>query len=256
MKPTLALIHGWAIDSSAFDPIRSALEKNFEIYAHDLPGYGSRHDEAGDLSLQALTEDARERIPDGAIWMGWSLGGTIAMKAAIETSNEVSQLILVSVTPKLKNSGDWKFGIDANIIDELESKFENNFSSALKRFLLMGLGDPIGGRSVAVEAAQRCLQPPTLGTLVSGLNILRQTDLRDQVSKINCPVQLMVGSRDKIVPADATRWLESQLTDVQLSETNVGHLSFLESPHWFINQLTSFLESASAAHERIDETTN
>ena len=72
-KPTLVMLHGWAVHSEIWHSVSAALAEQFQLLPIDMPGYGSRHAENGDLDLAGLTDDVLQRVPKNAHWLGWSL---------------------------------------------------------------------------------------------------------------------------------------------------------------------------------------
>ena len=84
-------------------------------------------------------------------------------------------------------------------------------------------------------------QPPTSRTLREGLNILRNTDLRAQISQLTIATQVIAGRNDHIVPVAASEHLFHQLTNGHsLKLFDTGHLPFLEAPGKYIEALTTF----------------
>lgn len=95
----ILLIHGNMSSSAHFDHLMDALYDDFKIYAVDLRGFGhSSYHERFD-SLKDLSEDLeffidKLRLKDLEV-LGWSTGGGIAMQLAADVPSLVNRLILL-----------------------------------------------------------------------------------------------------------------------------------------------------------------
>ena len=78
----LVLLHGWAMHGGVLSPLVDALADRCTMYVVDLPGHGySRH--CGlPLEPSACAAAIAQATPP-ALWLGWSLGGLIALTAAL-----------------------------------------------------------------------------------------------------------------------------------------------------------------------------
>ena len=248
MKQPLVILHGWGVNASIWDRIIPLLDSSFEVTAIDLPGYGSDIDYVGEYTLDAIAEEVLSRAPDQATWVGWSLGGTVALAAAISRPNRFLNLQLVSSTPCFINRTDWQHGVGIGPYESLADDFEKSYEKAIKKFLLLQVftKDRIQfkeSRQMVRELTQMQIQsqPPTTRTLREGLNILRNTDLRAQISQLTIATQVIAGRNDHIVPVAASEHLFHQLTNGHsLKLFDTGHLPFLEAPGKYIEALTTF----------------
>jgi len=99
MKPRLVLLHGWAVNSLIWNPILDQLRASYDVTILDLPGYGDQISYDGDYDIETIVADVLSRAPDTANWIGWSLGGTIALAAALAQPQRFEKLQLISTTP-------------------------------------------------------------------------------------------------------------------------------------------------------------
>ena len=98
--PEMLVIHGWGMHSLVWDDVMPALLEHFQVTVVDLPGLGRSPIPGGDYTLDYLVEHVLAIAPAQAVWMGWSLGGMVAMRAASQHPERVSALISVASTPK------------------------------------------------------------------------------------------------------------------------------------------------------------
>ena len=75
-----------------------------------------------------------------------------------------------------------------------------------------------------------------------GLQLLANTDLREQLSQIHCPLLILSGERDKLVPTMAARWLAEKVKHANaVIFKGCGHAPFLSHQSLFMHYLQRFL---------------
>ena len=252
-KQKLFLIPGWAVNSSVWYTVSERLSHSFELYYHDFPGYGKRQNvqtpfndgtDGTKWDLDSLVDDAIAASPPGAVWMGWSLGSIVAIEAARKFPEHISALVLVCPTPKFMTGEGWPHGQTEAAMDNLSQRFKSDYATALKRFLLLQAGTDDGARANAKSTLEKISQHPSpnWATLESGLDVLRQMDLRHTAAEISIPVQIIVGRDDRVIPPQAGRGLHEQIPGSTLVELSTGHSPFIERPDEFLNAVDSFCE--------------
>src|SRR5271170_7944996 len=107
MKSNLVLLHGWGFNSTVWKTFLPYLENDFTVTALDLLGFGKNIHVDKTLTLDLLTENVLENSPQSAVFVGWSLGGLVAMNIAIHYPERISQLITLASTPKFVADRDW-----------------------------------------------------------------------------------------------------------------------------------------------------
>ena len=109
--PDVLLLHGWGMHSGVWEDVVEALLDHHRVTILDLPGHGYSRASRSDHTLDALTAAVLTVAPPRAAWVGWSLGGLAAQRAAIVAPERVSRLVLVSSTPCFVQRPDWPHGI-------------------------------------------------------------------------------------------------------------------------------------------------
>ncbi|MCA1979868.1 MAG: alpha/beta fold hydrolase, partial [Thiobacillus sp.] len=115
-EPVLVLLHGWGMHAGLFDGLRAALADDFDVRACTLPGHGGRALLA-DNSLAAWADDFASQLPDGATVLGWSLGGQVALRAALDHPHKIARLALLASTPRFVAAPDWPHAMAADDLD-------------------------------------------------------------------------------------------------------------------------------------------
>jgi pimeloyl-[acyl-carrier protein] methyl ester esterase len=172
-------------------------------------------------------------VPEGATVCGWSLGGLLALRLAAQHPLLTRALALVSTTPCFVQRPGWPHAMEAATLAEFSAGLRTDPAGTVGRFLkLTALGGPHARaqiRTLERELASR--GPSPVDSLAAGLDALRGTDLRACVARIDCPVIVVHGSRDALVPVEAGRWLAQSLPRARLAEIKgAAHLPFQSHP--------------------------
>jgi pimeloyl-[acyl-carrier protein] methyl ester esterase len=248
--PDLVLLHGWGMHGGVWDGVREALAQKFRVHVVDLPGYGGSpacHPYTlGELgrSIAAVMPQGEAR---GATVCGWSLGGQVALRWAVDAPRQVARLVLVATTPCFVKRADWDCGMDAAVFDEFAEGVRNNGAAALSRFMSLQAQGDAAARSIAATLRDglKARTLPDADVLHAGLRVLRDTDLRGEAERITQPAVVVHGERDTLVPCAAGRWLARHMPQAKLHVmAGAAHAPFLSDPEAFVKVL---------ADDRFDE---
>ena len=244
-RPDLVLIHGWGMHRGVWSPCLDALREVADVRLADLPGYGDTPD-----SGQSFVEAARslaDALPAHATLCGWSLGALLAMQAALLAPERVAGLVLVGATPCFTRHDGWADAQPAALLNDFAAAVANDGRAALQRFVaLFNQGDskarPIG-RDIARNVLSSPL--PATSTLLAGLDWLRDTDLRGVVEAISCPLLLIHGEHDPLMPLPTAHWLADRLPRGRLEVfADAAHAPFLNDPGRFARLVGEFLHAS------------
>jgi pimeloyl-[acyl-carrier protein] methyl ester esterase len=243
--PDLVLIHGWGLNGGVWDTLVPLLEPGFSITRVDLPGHGRSAWQA-DEGLDGLARAVLECVPERAAWLGWSLGGLVAARAAFAAPERIERLILVAATPSFVSRPDWPAAMAPGLFEAFARDLQRDYLRTLQRFLALQVRGSDGADVVLRALRTRLLQygPPVPEALMAGLAILRATDLRARFADIACPVLLLMGARDTLVPAAAAQPVAAFLPDARVELIDgAGHAPFLACPERVAGIIGDFLRS-------------
>ena len=242
--PDLALIHGWGIGSSVWNPVVELLADRCRVHVVDLPGYGEskkcghgKHD-----SLAYLADAVMAQLPDGVTLAGWSLGSLIAIAAVAKHSKRVGKLALISGTASFLERPNWPHGLAPNLLDVFESALKITPGLLLKRFhAQINQGDADAKALTKLTEKLTHNDQPEVAALKGGLSLLRNIDLRAILPKVKHPSLLIHGENDplmKLSGAEATRALfpKARLEVFK----GAAHMPFLSQPEIFADTLARF----------------
>ena len=242
-KP-LVLIHGWGMHGGIWQPLAKRLAQDYMLYIIDLSGMGYSHT-IEPYQLDVLAEEVAEVIPGVSDILGWSLGGLVAQRIAITQPNRIRRLVLVGSTPCFINQPDWQAGIPAEYFTDFARSVDNDYKRAMLKFLTLQCMKAKDARNTIKQLRQGFdLKPaPTQTTLKQALQVLLQTDLREEVASISKPTLLIHGDRDTLAPVQAAHWMMQHLPKGFLRViSGAAHAPFLSHSDQFVEALDQFLE--------------
>lgn len=229
----LVVIHGWGMNSDVWQPVKAMLEQHFSVYWVDLPGHG-RNKDVPMLELTDIATELVEQLPDESIVMGWSLGGLLAQQIAIIHPNKVSQLILVASTPCFVQRNDWQAAMPAETFQKFAESLQIDWQGTMSRFLaLQFMG--VKGIQPKVKALRDTLlqHPPSFQALEQGLNLLKETDFREQTN-IHTDAHWIMGALDRLIPIALTEELPAEAVTII---EGAGHAPFISHADEFVETL-------------------
>jgi pimeloyl-[acyl-carrier protein] methyl ester esterase len=221
--PDLVLVHGWGLHGGIWGDLPARLAGHFRVTTLDLPGHGRSRTAGESLSLSAFTDCVAELCPAPAIWLGWSLGGLIALNAALRHPRKVARLVLVGATPKFVQAPDWPHAMPTEVFADFARSLTQDYRATLLRFLSLQAGGNTRARNNCAEVMAN--RSPALA---AGLAILEQTDQRARLAEIQVPALVVHGSHDRLAPPAAGEYLAAQLPAARLLRVEgAGHAPFL-----------------------------
>lgn len=242
--PVLA-VHGWGLSSGVWAETQRQLSARYRVTVIDLPGYGESRGSHVSWQLEAVAEAVAEAITEPSVWMGWSLGGMVALAAAQRCLNKVRALVLVASTPCFVQKSDWPHALAGKLLQTFAEGLEQDSGATLWRFLTLQAGQGEGARSVIKRLRRELLQGgvPVEPVLRAGLTVLQSTDLRPLLGRVQCPVLMILGERDRLVPVASAQAVNALRPDWQVALlANSGHAPFLSHQTAFHARLQVFLD--------------
>ncbi|HET7776594.1 MAG TPA: alpha/beta fold hydrolase [Azospira sp.] len=246
-KRPLALLHGWGLDSRAWDGVAPLLEPHFALTRLQLPGYPGRADLA-DSSVAATVDALLGELPQPTLLLGWSLGGQIAQLMAARAPQRITGLVLVGTSPRFVCDDGWPHGQPASLLATFSGAVSLLPGPVLPRFnALINQGDS-RAKDLTRQLAPLTKAPlPDTAALLRGLDWLRDLDLRPLAARLSCPALVIHGEADALMPLAAARWLAAHLPQASLQVMpGAAHTPFLHDPEGFARGLAAWAEGLPA----------
>ena len=199
--PALVMLHGWAMHGGIFAGLADRLATQHTLYLVDLPGHGHSPAREGALDIDALLDQLGERLPPAA-WLGWSLGGLIAMRAALRPASRVNALIALCASPRFVRASDWPHAVEREVFAQFEAGLRADHAGTIDRFLALEAhgSDHMREELRTLRANVFARGEPAPHALSDGLHLLESEDLRDRLPALAVPSLWIAGRRDRLVP--------------------------------------------------------
>ena len=242
--PDLVLLHGWAMHSGIWGGVVDALAQEFRVHLVDLPGHGVNRAIELSADLDRVTDQILAELPT-AMWLGWSLGGLVALNAALRQPQKVQKLLLVAATPSFSRQGNWQWGLGATERQAFADGLENHFEETMKQFSVQTFGANLVDESLARLGdfpLYKSLSDKR--TLLTGLQLLYANNLLPVLNRCQQPAMFLCGSRDRTILPESFRQAASLMPAARVNIiTGAGHAPFISHEEEFLNIVRKFLRA-------------
>ena len=212
-----------------------------------LMGEGLGMREAASLvmhDLDAFVDTLAAQFPEPLSVCGWSLGGQIAQRWAQRFPQQIQKLILLSSTPCFVQQTDWDCAMSAQTLAGFADALQQDYALTLRRFLALQVRGSENEKALLLRLRQALFSrgEPNADILQRGLRILRDCDLRADLSTIAQPTLVIGGERDTLTPPEASAFLAQQLPHARLEIVlGAAHAPFLSHPDAVVQHINTFL---------------
>jgi len=223
-KTKWVLVHGLGSYSKAYTKILSALPKHVEAYALDLPGFGNTLSNGATISMENYATVVDEFIKElglkNVVLMGHSMGGQIAMTAAMTNPKWLKNLILFApagIEQFTEKDHAWFEAVVTeslylNLTDEqIRQNFNVNF---------YGMQLPEDAEFMYQDRIKIKEDPEAYktycSTIVKSIKAMLSGPVYDEINQIKVPTLVLFGKNDLLIP---NKILHPDLTIAQLVET-------------------------------------
>lgn len=249
----MVLLHGIGGTWREWSPLLPALEREFDVLAIDLPGFGESPPLAGVPATVPSQADAAEAELDALGFdsvhlIGNPSGGWIALELARRgRARTVVALSPAGMWTPLEDAYRFALLLSAYWSAKLIARFPALVRTPARRWTLgwyIFMARP--GRWSAEEAAY---QIKVLGDSPSYLEFLRWTRGRrvEGLGEVRCPVLIAWGSRDLLLPKRQGPRFVRELPDAELRLLRgVGHLPMADDPDLIVTTIADFIEARGA----------
>ncbi len=228
MPSTLVLLHGFTQTRHSWRRTIAALRGARRALAPDLPGHG--HAAARPASFPACTGYVRALGGERFTLAGYSMGGRIALHAALALGDRVDRLVLVGASPGIADAAERAARRAAD--DALAARIERIGVEAFAReWAALPLWEGQPERVAAAAHADRLRNTPEgLAAALRGLGTGAMEPLWDALPSLAVPVVLVVGERDEKFRAIAGRMAAALPRGDVMVIPGAGHAAHLEAP--------------------------
>jgi 3-oxoadipate enol-lactonase len=222
----LVLLHGFPLDHTIWVTLLPHIESHFDLILPDLPGLGLSPLPRPDYHLTdmaaALADLLRGLGLPRAFVAGHSMGGYLALAFAHQSPGMLLGLGLISTQALSDNP------------ERQAARHQTAAEVAEKGPSIVA--DAMAAKLSANPAHEPLLRETILRQPVPGIvNALKamaaRPDSSDLLPGLTCPVSILHGLADALIPPERAREMKALLPNAHLTELpGIGHMPMLEAP--------------------------
>jgi len=239
----LVLVHGAGDNLNMWYHQVPVFSKSYRVITYDVRGSGKTERPEGEYSIALLAEDAYQLMKaigvKEAYFLGYSMGGRIALELALNHPELIKALILanssVVLTPpsaeslerrrtilELLGKGDMKAFAEMMTAGAFSPGLKSRNPAEFKKYMKVKLQNHPQGIARIMQLLGAPASPPDL-------------------SKVRCPVLLIVGEHDLYMGVEQGKRGHEAMTGSKMVLLPTGHAAAIEAPEKFNSAVLEFL---------------
>ncbi len=233
----VVLVHGAASSAQVWHEQLRRLGRHRRVVAVDLPGHGCT---GGWVDREVSIADYARKVLEfvealglrPAVFVGHSMGGAVALQAALDAPEAVAGLVLGGAAARLP--------VSEAVFQLVREHFET-----LGEFVAKVAFSPRANPEL-VAFWKELPVPATQRAVLADFSACDRFDVRDRLEDVSCPVLVLWGADDRMVPRHLVEELLAGLPAVAAPKfvllENVGHMLFQEAAEETSRLIEEFAE--------------
>lgn len=250
-RPVLTLLHGFTQNLNSWAGVRDGLRRIGPTVGVDLIGHGNspKPEAVAPYRMEACLDHLEQAINRLGLsrcwWVGYSMGGRVALQMAVNRPHLVEGLILISASAGFPDPET-----RAARIEQDNALADRIAGWGMEQFIDYWLGLPLfeGFKRMprsfqkAMRAERKHNSPVGLANSLRGMGAGAMLPTWAHLPDLNIPALVLAGELDEVFVAMA-RSMAAGLPEADLSIiSDVGHSVHLESPQRFLRAITGFFD--------------
>lgn len=241
----LILIHGLADDHRAWRRALPGLMLRHRVVLYDLRGHGGTSLGRPDGTLKQLGADLASLMDsigvDSAHIAGFSLGGTVAMRVAIDHPERVHRLVLVATSSRVgRTAADW-YRQRGDMVErddpELRVTLDRDAADVYAE-------SPSKLEEGLLIRRQSTSDPRGYGNACAAMAALSSAPLDPELGRISAPTLVVASELDRHCPPKAAEIIAAGIKGSRLEVIpGAGHPIPVEKPRELADAINAFLTS-------------
>ena len=230
-RPAIVFLHGAGANHTIWLGQMKALRSRAWVVLPDLPSHGK----SGSIPGTTIEEYARAIVPflealggGPFVLAGHSMGGAIALAAALQRPDLLSGLVLVGTGARLRVAPEILEGLRTSPAETQGLVARAQFTERADPAMILRTI-----RDLAGTPAERTL---------ADFQACDDYDLREQIGRIDLPTLVLVGSEDRMTPVKSSTFLAERMPRATLVVVDgVGHAIMIEKSERVSEEIGAFL---------------
>jgi 3-oxoadipate enol-lactonase len=239
----LILIHGLADDHRAWRRALPDLLLRHRVLMYDLRGHGETSLGRPDGTLTQLAADLASLMEaigvDKADVAGFSLGGTIAMRMAIDHPEKVERLVLVATSSRVgRSAADW-YRKRVEMVEQADPELRATMDRDTADVYAQSPSELDDGLLIR---RQSTADPRGFGNACAAMAALNAAPLDPELGRISAPTLIVASELDRHCPPKAAEIIAAGIKGSRMQVlAGAGHPIPVEKPRELAGSMNSFL---------------
>ncbi len=242
----LLFIHGYPLSRQIWRPQIQGLADQAMVIAIDLRGHGDSFPFEGPYPMDMLADDCKGlldelNIAQPAVICGLSMGGYITMALYRHYPQIFKGMILASTRPG-PDTAEGKANRHVSIHNAVQ-----HGSTTISDGMLQKIVSPqtLANNPELVKKLQSIMEKTSVNGIVGALQgMLERPDSSPTLAKVTCPVLIVHGEDDQIIPTHEAEQMHQLIPNSHLVIIPAaGHLANMEQPELFNRAVREFLST-------------
>jgi pimeloyl-ACP methyl ester carboxylesterase len=240
---TLILVHGLGDDHRAWRRTLPDLMLHHRVVLYDLRGHGGTTAGRGDGTLRQLGGDLVALMDsigiDRADIAGFSLGGTVAMRVAIDHPERTRGLVLVATSSRVgRAAADW-YRQRAEMVEQGEPQLRDTLDRDTVDVYSESPAELEAGLLIRRQSTS---DPSGYGNACTAMAALHAAPLDPELVRISAPTLVVASDLDRHCPPKAAGIIAAGIAGSRLEVIpGAGHPIPVEKPRELAGLINSFL---------------
>jgi pimeloyl-ACP methyl ester carboxylesterase len=244
-RPTAVLIHGLSETREVWWRQQSFLEPSMRVVSYDVRGFGDSPAGNADGTVRQMADDLGQllsALSTGPAWLiGFSMGGVIAQRFALDFPGSVKGLILIASSCAVGRGGQEFFHQRIKDVESggLESLAKTNDSDARGCFYT---GDEELIEEYKALRVGAVRDPAGYLNACNAMLGIGDNPLTPELGAIRCPTSVIAGEQDPYCPPKASQMIADAIPGAELTIfEGVGHCMQFEASDRLNEHIATFI---------------
>lgn len=235
----LVLIHGLADDHRAWRRTVPDLMLRRRVILYDLRGHGQTSLGSPDGTLRQLGDDLARFIREPCDVAGFSLGGTIAMRLAIDRPDLVRHLVLVATSSRVGRAAAEWYRERAAMVERSDPQLRTTLDRDTADVYAQAPDELEEGLLIR---RQSTADPRGYANACAAMAALNAAPLDAELPRITAPTLIVASDRDQHCPPRAAEIIAAGVAGSRLEIVEgAGHAIPVERPRELAHFINEFL---------------
>lgn len=227
----IRLVHGFTQTIRCWEPVEARLSRDWDVQAVDVP---DGLDFVG-------TADALGIRGGAGTWVGYSMGGRLVLRLALDRPARVERLVLISASPGIRGAAEreQRRAADERLAHEVELEGVDAF---LERWLAQPMFQTLSREAAMLDDRRRRNTVHRIAHQLRALGPAAHDPLWDRLGALEMPTLMLTGAYDRKYTEVAAQMARAIGANARVEVIpRAGHAVHLERPEFVAARLTDWL---------------